>query len=176
MQKIVLLSDTHSHIDDKMLKFIEPADMVIHAGDVGNVNVLNQLQNYKPTVAVFGNIDDAEMRTKLPQCVIFNIEDVKVLMTHIGGYPGQYSPGIAKKIREEKPQLFISGHSHILKVMFDKQLNCMHMNPGAAGLFGFHMVRTMLRFTIDGNKIENLEFWEMPKNHTITNETSNGFF
>lgn len=167
MQKIVLLSDTHSHIDDKMLRFIEPADVVIHAGDVGSMNVLRQLSDLKPTIAVFGNIDDAEMRAQLPQFQVFKIEEVKVLMTHIGGYPGRYSPGIANKIREEKPQLFISGHSHILKVMFDKQLNCMHMNPGAAGVFGFHTVRTMLRFTINGSKIEDLEVWEMPKKQIL---------
>lgn len=167
MQKIVLLSDTHSHIDDKMLRFIEPADVVIHAGDVGSMNVLRQLSDIKPTIAVFGNIDDAEMRAQLPQFQVFKIEGVKVLMTHIGGYPGRYSPGIANKIREEKPQLFISGHSHILKVMFDKQLNCMHMNPGAAGVFGFHTVRTMLRFTINGSKIEDLEVWEMPKKQIL---------
>ncbi len=163
MIRIGLLSDTHSHFDDSMRDFLEPVDQIWHAGDIGNGTLFAQLRKLRPVVAVSGNIDDSRMRQLVPEIQIFNIEQVKVVMTHIGGYPGHYEPKIRQLLQTERPQIFVSGHSHILKVIYDKQLQCLHMNPGAAGTYGFHTVRTMLRFSIDGANIKDLEVWEMPK-------------
>lgn len=163
MIKIGLLSDTHAYIDDSIAGFLEPVDQIWHAGDIGNLTVLEQLQLLKPVTAVYGNIDNHLLRSELPEINFFQVEAVKILMTHIGGYPGNYAPGIKKLLLEYKPQLFVSGHSHILKVIFDKQLQCLHMNPGAAGISGFHQFRTMLRFTIDNDQIKDLEVWELPR-------------
>ncbi len=161
MKKIVLLSDTHSHIDDTILKYVKLADEVWHAGDIGDLKVTDTIKKLKPLRAVFGNIDNHEARLEFPLNNRFLCEGVDVLMTHIGGYPGKYSPAIREEITKNPPKLFISGHSHILKVMFDKKLNCLHMNPGAAGISGFHQKRTMLRFEIDGDKIQSLEVIEI---------------
>ncbi|WP_396152837.1 metallophosphoesterase family protein [Flavobacterium sp.] len=161
MKKIVLLSDTHSHIDDTILKYVKLADEVWHAGDIGDLKVTDTIKNLKPLRAVFGNIDNHEARLEFPLNNRFLCEGVDVLITHIGGYPGKYSPAIREEITQNPPKLFICGHSHILKVMFDKKLNCLHMNPGAAGISGFHQKRTMLRFEIDGDKIQNLEVIEI---------------
>lgn len=161
MKKIVLLSDTHSHIDDTILKYVKLADEVWHAGDIGDLKVTDTIKKLKPLRAVFGNIDNHEARLEFPLNNRFLCEGVDVLMTHIGGYPGKYSPAIREEITKNPPKLFISGHSHILKVMFDKKLNCLHMNPGAAGISGFHQKRTMLRFEIDGEKIQSLEVIEI---------------
>lgn len=161
MKKIVLLSDTHSHIDDTILKYVKLADEVWHAGDIGDLKVTDTIKKLKPLRAVFGNIDNHEARLEFPLNNRFLCEGVDVLMTHIGGYPGKYSPAIREEITKNPPKLFISGHSHILKVMFDKKLNCLHMNPGAAGISGFHQKRTMLRFKIDGDKIQSLEVIEI---------------
>ncbi|EKT4549038.1 metallophosphoesterase family protein [Flavobacterium psychrophilum] len=161
MKKILLLSDTHSHIDDVILKYVNLADQVWHAGDIGNLLVTDTLQKYKPLRAVFGNIDDAKARLEFPLHNRFMCEGVSVWITHIGGYPGKYSPNIIEELQQNTPQLFISGHSHILKVQFDKKLNLLHMNPGACGKSGFHNVRTMLRFAIDGDKIKDLEIIEL---------------
>ncbi len=163
MIRIGLLSDTHSHFDDSMRDFLEPVDQIWHAGDIGNGTLFAQLRKLRPVVAVSGNIDDSQMRQLVPEIQIFNIEQEKVVMTHIGGYPGHYEPKIRQLLQTERPQIFVSGHSHILKVIYDKQLQCLHMNPGAAGTYGFHTVRTMLRFSIDGANIKDLEVWEMPK-------------
>ena len=163
MRKIGLLSDTHSHVDDRMLKFLEPVDEVWHAGDMGNQEVVDRLMAFKLFRAVYGNIDDARLRMQFPLVQQFTVEKVNVLMTHIGGYPGKYAPGIKKMIQENQSKLFISGHSHILKVVFDKALNCLHINPGAAGMSGFHQVRTMIRFIINGTEIKDLEVWEYPR-------------
>ncbi len=163
MVKIGLLSDTHGYIDKAMLKFLESVDQIWHAGDIGDMLVLEELKSLKPLKAVYGNIDNHEIRMELPESQLFRIEAVNVLMTHIGGYPCRYAPGIKKLIETEQVNLFIAGHSHILKVIFDKQMNCLHMNPGASGISGFHNVRTMLRFAIDGDKIKDLEVWEMPR-------------
>ncbi|GGG38381.1 phosphoesterase [Dokdonia pacifica] len=157
MKKILLLSDTHSYIDDHILKHAQEADEVWHAGDIGDLRVTDALKNLKPLRAVFGNIDDTEARQEFPLNNRFVCEGVDVWITHIGGYPGRYSPAIREEIRANPPQLFICGHSHILKVMPDKKLNLLHMNPGAIGKHGFHKVRTMLRFTVDAGKIDNLE-------------------
>jgi uncharacterized protein len=161
MKKIVLLSDTHSHIDETILKYVKLADEVWHAGDIGNLKVTDTIKKLKPLRAVFGNIDNHEARLEFPLNNRFYCEGVDVLITHIGGYPGKYSPAIREDITKNPPKLFICGHSHILKVMFDKKLNCLHMNPGAAGISGFHQKRTMLRFEIDGEKIQNLEIIEI---------------
>ena len=161
MKKILLLSDTHSHIDATILKYVKLADEVWHAGDIGDLKVTDTIKKIKPLRAVFGNIDNHEARLEFPLNNRFFCEGVEVLITHIGGYPGKYSPAIREEITKNPPKLFICGHSHILKVMFDKKLNCLHMNPGAAGISGFHQKRTMLRFEIDGAKIQSLEIIEI---------------
>ena len=163
MKKILLLSDTHSYIDDQILKFVKQADEVWHVGDVGDIEVLDILKKIKPVRAVYGNIDNHIVRSEYPLDLKFTIENVSVWMTHIGGYPNRYDLRIREEIKVNPPKLFISGHSHILKVMFDKKLNLLHMNPGAAGKHGFHKVRTMLRFEIHNDKISNLEIIELAK-------------
>lgn len=163
MKKILLLSDTHSYIDDRILNHVKHADEVWHAGDIGDLNVTDTIKKLKPLRAVYGNIDNTEARMEFPQDLRFKCEGVDVLMTHIGGYPGKYNQRIKTMLYQNPPRLFICGHSHILKVMPDKTLDLLHMNPGAIGKHGFQTVRTMLRFSIDGNKIENLEVIEFKK-------------
>lgn len=162
MTKILLLSDTHSYIDEAILKYVRTVDEVWHAGDIGNIKVAEAIEALKPLRAVYGNIDDQQVRSAYPEVQCFKVEQVKVWMTHIGGYPGRYSPGVKEQLAIEKPKLFISGHSHILKVMPDKSKQILHMNPGAVGKSGYHKVRTMLRFEIDKEQIKNLEVieWE----------------
>lgn len=163
MKKILLLSDTHSHLDETILKYAAQADEIWHAGDIGDLHVTDALKKVKPLRGVYGNIDDDKARMEFPLHNRFLCEDVDVWITHIGGYPGKYSPNIRKELALNPPKLFICGHSHILKVMFDKKLSLLHMNPGAAGTHGFHQVRTMLRFVIDGDKIKDLEIIEIGK-------------
>ncbi len=163
MKKILLLSDTHSFIDEKILKYVRLVDEVWHAGDIGDLAVTDEIKKLKPLRAVYGNIDDDKARLEFPLNNRFFCEGVEVLMTHIGGYPGKYNQAIREELKNSPPKLFICGHSHILKVQFDKTLNLLHMNPGAAGIHGFHQVRTMLRFEIDGNQIKALEIIEMEK-------------
>ena len=163
MKKILLLSDTHSHIDDTIMKYVRQADEVWHAGDIGDLRVTDTIKKEKPLRAVFGNIDGHEARKEFPLHNRFMCEGVDVWITHIGGYPGKYSPAVREDLKADPPKLFICGHSHILKVQFDQKLGLLHMNPGAAGVHGFHQVRTMLHFTIDGEKIENLEAIEIGK-------------
>lgn len=163
MKKILLLSDTHGYLDETILKYVRQADEVWHAGDIGDLTVTDTLKSIKPLRGVFGNIDDAKARLEFPLNNRFFCEKVEVWITHIGGYPGKYNPSIREEIWTNPPKLFVCGHSHILKVQFDKNLNLLHMNPGAAGIYGFHKVRTMLRFEIDGDKIQNLEIIEMQK-------------
>ena len=163
MTKILLLSDTHSYIDADILKYVKLADEVWHAGDIGDLKVTDAIAKLKPLRAVFGNIDDAKARVEFPLNNRFLCEEVDVLITHIGGYPGRYSPAIRDEIYENPPRIFISGHSHILKVMNDKKRGILHMNPGAAGTHGFHKVRTMLRFEINGSDIKNLEVIEFKR-------------
>jgi len=160
MKKILLLSDTHSYIDDAILKHVKQADEVWHAGDIGDLNVTNQIKKLKPLKAVFGNIDGHDARAEFPENNRFFCENVDVWMTHIGGYPNRYDIRIREALKNNPPDLFICGHSHILKVMPDKKLNLLHMNPGAVGKYGFHKVRTMLRFVIDGSHIKDLEVIE----------------
>lgn len=161
MKKILLLSDTHSHIDERILHYVSEADEVWHAGDIGDVAVFDRIKELKPLKAVYGNIDGAEIRKELPLHQRFKCEGVDVWITHIGGYPGKYSPAIREEITKNPPKLFICGHSHILKVMNDKKLNLLHMNPGAAGKSGFHKQRTMLRFRIEEDNIKDLEVIEL---------------
>jgi len=161
MKKILLLSDTHGFIDNQILKFVKQADEVWHAGDIGAIEVTDTIKELKPLRAVYGNIDNALIRTEFPLNNKFTIEKVTVWITHIGGYPNKYDLRLKDEISKNPPNLFISGHSHILKVMFDKKLNLLHMNPGAAGKHGFHNVRTMLRFEINEDKITNLEVIEL---------------
>ncbi|MFB0938465.1 MAG: putative phosphoesterase [Candidatus Azotimanducaceae bacterium] len=163
MKKILLLSDTHSYIDDQILKFVNQADEVWHAGDIGDLKVTDTIKKIKFLRAVYGNIDDALARTEFPLDNRFTVENVDVWMTHIGGYPNKYYTRIREEIKLNPPKIFISGHSHILKVQFDKKLNLLHLNPGAAGKHGFHQVRTMLRFKIDGSDIKEMEIIELEK-------------
>lgn len=165
MTKILLLSDTHSYIDDAILKYVKQADEVWHAGDIGDLEVTDAIKALKPLRAVYGNIDDAKARLEFPENNRFMCEDVDVWITHIGGYPPKYNSRTRDMIIKNPPRIFICGHSHILKVIPDKRYDIIHMNPGAAGKHGFHKVRTMLRFTIDSSKIENLEVIEFPKRY-----------
>jgi putative phosphoesterase len=163
VKKILLLSDTHSYMDAKILKYVCQADEVWHAGDIGNREVITALEDIKPVKGVYGNIDDAKIRQEFPLHNRFFCEEVDVWITHIGGYPGRYNPDIKAEICANPPKLFICGHSHILKVMHDKKTGLLHMNPGAVGIYGFHQVRTMLRFVIDGAVIKDLEVVEFKK-------------
>ena len=163
MKKILLLSDTHSYIDAQIIKFVKQADEVWHAGDIGDLKVTDTLKSLKPLRAVYGNIDDATARLEFPLDNKFTVENVSVLITHIGGYPNKYNLRIREEIQQNPPKIFISGHSHILKVQFDKKLNSLHLNPGAAGNHGFHKVRTMIRFTIDKDQIKDMEVIELAK-------------
>ncbi|MFK7050719.1 MULTISPECIES: metallophosphoesterase [Flavobacterium] len=161
MKKILLLSDTHGHIDESILKHVNWADEVWHAGDIGNLIVTDTLKKYKPLRAVYGNIDGTNARMEFPLHNRFYCEKVDVLITHIGGYPNKYNPEIKEELYKNPPKLFICGHSHILKVQYDKKLNLLHMNPGACGKSGFHQMRTMLRFVIDDESIKELEVIEL---------------
>jgi putative phosphoesterase len=163
LKKILLLSDTHSHIDDAILKYVRQADEVWHAGDIGDLHVTDAIKSEKPLRAVYGNIDNAKARMEFPLNNRFMCEGVDVWIIHIGGYPGKYNVAVRDEIIANPPKLFICGHSHILKVQYDQKLNLLHMNPGAAGVHGFHQVRTMLRFEIEGDKIQNLEVIELGK-------------
>ncbi|NNK21628.1 MAG: metallophosphoesterase family protein [Flavobacteriaceae bacterium] len=163
MTKILLLSDTHGYLDDSILKYVRQADEVWHAGDIGTIEVADKLATIRPLKAVHGNIDNAMIQGEYPLDQRFLCEEVDVWITHIGGYPNRYSPRIKQQIAQNPPKLFISGHSHILKVMWDKKLNLLHMNPGACGKQGFHQMRTMLRFEINQKEIQKLEVIELGK-------------
>ncbi len=160
MKKIGLLSDTHGFLDEAVFKYFADCDEVWHAGDFGS-GVAEQLTNFKPLRGVYGNIDDAVLRRQFPEHLKFQCEQVSVWMTHIGGYPDKYAASVKCEIYTKPPQLFISGHSHILKVMFDRKINCLHINPGAAGKHGWHKKRTLIRFCISEEKIHTLEAIEL---------------
>ncbi len=161
--RIGLLSDTHSFVEPVIFKHFNACDEIWHAGDIGSLDVVEQLSDFKPFRAVYGNIDDHKMRATFPEDLVFELEGVKVLMTHIAGYPGKYNPRVRGLIQNHKPKLFICGHSHILKVMPDKRFNLLHMNPGAIGNHGFHQVKTMLRFTIERGTIKDLDVIELKR-------------
>lgn len=161
MKHIGLLSDTHSHWDERFAHYFKECDEIWHAGDIGDPQIAQQLQAIAPLRAVSGNIDGIELRLTFPEVLRFRCEEVEVLMKHIGGYPGKYDRSISHQLRCNPPQLFISGHSHILKVMMDHNLRCLHINPGAAGLYGQQTVRTLIRFVIEGHEVRDLEVIEL---------------
>jgi uncharacterized protein len=161
MRRIGLLSDTHGYLDNRILDFLGECDEIWHAGDIGNIETAQQLSAFKPFRAVYGNIDGTDLRQDYPVRLRFLCENVDVLMVHIGGCPGHYFAGIRKEFISTPPKLFISGHSHILKVIYDKKYQLLHINPGAAGITGFHQVRTLIRFSIDKENIRDLEVIEL---------------
>lgn len=161
MKRIGLLSDTHSWWDDRYLTHFNDCDEIWHAGDIGSMRIIEQLEAHRPVRAVCGNIDGAEVRFRFSEVARFSIEGCNVLMKHIGGYPGHYDASIRNTIYKERPQLFISGHSHILKVMYDKLIGCLHINPGAAGKQGWQQVRTLVKFTIDNGSFKDVEVIEL---------------
>ena len=160
MKRIGILSDTHGTIIPQVFDFFKDVDEIWHAGDLGNITVAEQLEAFKPLRAVHGNIDDYVVRLQYPEDLFFQVEDVHVYMTHIGGYPGHYMPEVKIILEKKKPDLFVCGHSHILKVIYDKKLNLLHLNPGAAGNSGFQKKTTMIRFAIDGKQFKDMEIFE----------------
>lgn len=161
MKKILLLSDTHGYLDSSILDHALKADEIWHAGDIGNLETADRLAALKPLRAVYGNIDDTKVRSVYPLNNRFVIDGLDILITHIGGYPGRYHPSIKKELLLHPPKLFICGHSHILRIMRDISNNLLHINPGAAGIYGFHKMRTMIKFEIIKGKIENLYVIEL---------------
>ena len=159
--RIGLLSDTHGFLDEAVFQYFDQCDEVWHAGDFGTVELLDRLKDFKPLRGVYGNVDGEEIRKEVGEDLEFSCEDVRVYMTHIGGYPGNYERRVKPELYRRKPGLFICGHSHILKIMRDAELKLVHMNPGAAGHNGWHLMRTMLRFTIDGDRIHGVEAIEL---------------
>jgi len=167
--RIGLISDTHGYLDPKVEKYFKECDEIWHLGDVGNIDLIKQLTKIKPVRGVYGNIDSQDIRKVFPKELKFTCEEVKVWLVHIGGYPNRYSKDVRERIKFNSPNLFISGHSHILKVIFDKKLNLLHINPGAAGKSGFHKVKTLIRFTIDKKNIKDLEVIELgPRVENVT--------
>ncbi len=167
MKLIGLLSDTHGWLDPQVFHDFKNVDEIWHAGDFGSHELADQLAAFKPLRGVYGNIDDGQMHRRFPERVSFTCENLKVCMQHIGGYPGRYAPGVKPWLQHEKAGLFISGHSHILKVQMDAGLQCLHINPGAAGKHGWHTIRTLVRFTVDSMKISNLEVIELGKRGSL---------
>ncbi len=163
MKRIGIISDTHGVFDATLEHFLAPVDEIWHAGDIGSAALADHIAAFRPLRAVYGNIDDAETRLAWPGCAQFGCEGVRVLMTHIGGYPGRYTPDLAARIAADRPAIVVTGHSHILRVMYDKRHDHLHINPGAAGKYGFHKVRTAIRLEIDGTDIRNLEVGEWEK-------------
>ena len=163
MIRIGLISDTHGYLDGNIFHHFEICDEIWHAGDFGTADVVNSLKKFRPLKGVFGNIDGPEIRNEFPEQLVFNCEQVKVMMRHIGGYPPKYNPGTKKELLIHQPRLFISGHSHILRIIYDDTLNCLHMNPGAAGKQGWQKIRTIIRFAIDKKEIKNCEVIELGK-------------
>ncbi len=161
MKKIGILSDTHGYWDDRYLKYFEDCNEIWHAGDIGSLAIIYKLGINKICRAVHGNADGQEIRREYPKHLRFKVEEVDIWLTHIGGYPGRYAPDVIPEIYENPPKLFVCGHSHILKVQYDKKLDLLHINPGAAGKQGWHTVRTLVRLTIDGKEMKDLEVIEM---------------
>jgi len=163
MKQIILLSDTHHTLDERFFPHFKKANEIWHAGDIGDLSVTDKLKYFAPIRGVWGNIDNKTIRTEFKRNLYFKCEEVNVMMTHIGGYPGRYDKKILPLIKQEKPDLFISGHSHILKVMYDKKYELLHMNPGAIGNYGIHKVKTILSFKIEGKEIKDLKVIEFPR-------------
>ncbi len=163
MKRIGLLSDTHSYWDERYLQYFEDCDEIWHAGDIGSIELADRLADFRPLRAVCGNCDGGDLRRLYPEVLRWNCEGADVLMTHIGGYPGRYDPRIRQQLYARPPKLFISGHSHILKVQFDDKLQLLHINPGAAGIQGWQQVRTLVRFTADKGTFSDLEVIEIPR-------------
>jgi len=161
MTKIGLISDTHNYLDEAVFRHFERCDEIWHAGDFGTEAIADRLKNFKPLKGVYGNIDGYDIRSIYPEKLIWSCEDIKVYMTHIGGHPNKYVPGIKQELIQNNARLFISGHSHILKIIYDDKINCLHMNPGAAGNQGWHKLRTIVRFAIDGSHIKDCEVIEL---------------
>lgn len=161
MKRIGLISDTHGYLDEKVFEHFKDCDEVWHIGDFGTIELANRLAAFKPFKGVYGNIDGAGIRSIYPEQLVFMCEEVKVMIRHIGGSPPKYNPETRKELKLHQPQLFISGHSHILKVIYDTSTNCLHINPGAAGKQGWHTVRTLIRFVIDGNEMKDCEVVEL---------------
>ena len=167
MKKIGLISDTHGYLDETVFKHFRECDEIWHAGDFGNIGIAEQLKGQKPTQnilnGVYGNIDGYDVRSVYPEQLVWVCEEVKIMMTHIGGYPPKYNLKVKEQLLLHKPQLFISGHSHILKIIYDDKLQCLHMNPGAAGKQGWHSMRTLIKFTIDGKEMKDCQVIELGK-------------
>ena len=163
MKRITLLSDTHGELDKRFFPHFKESDEIWHAGDIGSIDIIDKLNTLAPVKAVFGNIDNHIIRRSFKSTLLFKCEKVNVMMTHIGGYPGNYAKGIKDKIKECEPKIFICGHSHILKVMYDKKLKVLHMNPGAVGNYGIHKVKTIIKFIIEEDNIKDLKIIEFPR-------------
>lgn len=161
---IGVISDTHKYFDENVKNFLKDVDLVLHAGDFGNIETANKIADFKPLKGVYGNCDGTDIREYHPYIQVLDIEGIKILMMHIGGYPGRYDYRAMQLINAHRPDIFICGHSHILKVIYDNKFNCLTINPGAAGIEGFHVVRTAIRFHIDEGKIHDMEIGEWPKN------------
>lgn len=161
--RIGLISDTHGFLDGAVFSHFKDCGEIWHAGDFGDIRLAEELQQRSglPLRGVYGNIDGTDIRSQYPEKLHFNCEQVPVFMIHIGGYPGRYAPGVKKEIQKTQSRIFISGHSHILKIMYDETLNCLHLNPGAAGNQGWHKVKTLIRFVIDGQDIRDCEVIEL---------------
>lgn len=160
---IGVISDTHKYFDENVKIFLKDVDLVLHAGDFGNIETANKIADFKPLKGVYGNCDGTDIREYHPYIQVLDIEGIKILMMHIGGYPGRYDYRAMQLINAHRPDIFICGHSHILKVIYDNKFNCLTINPGAAGIEGFHVVRTAIRFHIDEGKIHDMEIGEWPK-------------
>ena len=168
MVKIGLLSDTHSWLDERIFEYFANVDEIWHAGDIGDAVLADKLEDFKPLRAVYGNIDGAELRSRFPEELIFTLEGVSVWMTHIGGYPPKYVPAVKKRINSINPRLFICGHSHILRIMPDaNKPGMLYINPGAAGIYGFHLEKTIVRFDLDAGSIRNMEVINLGKRAKI---------
>jgi putative phosphoesterase len=163
VQKIGLISDTHGYIDRKFIEFFKDCHQIWHAGDIGSNEVIDKLKTNSTFVGVHGNIDDSDIRIEYPEIKRFKCEEIDILIIHIGGYPGNYTSKVKKEFLLKSPDLFISGHSHILKIIYDKKFDCLHINPGAAGNSGFHIVKTAIRFVIDKKEIKDLEILEIER-------------
>jgi len=163
MTGIGILSDTHGFVEPRLFDFFASCDMLFHAGDIGSMEIADALSAFKPLVAVYGNIDGSDVRVVYPVIQRVACEEIDILMTHIGGYPGRYERKIYPILKNHPPKLFIAGHSHILKVMYDQSLNFLHINPGAMGNSGIHHVKTAIRLIVDGNNMKNLEIFELPR-------------